>query len=90
MLRIDEHAAESQERFMNVCATLEADTKTTKVAEPGVRSFDNPAKFAQTATVFTAALRDRRFDTALAQLLTVGIGIVAAISDMQPSVPTGN
>lgn len=75
---------------MNVCATLEADTKTTKVAEPGVRSFDNPAKFTQTATVFAAALRDRRFDTALAQLLTVGIGIVAAISDMQPSVPTGN
>lgn len=47
---------------------------------PRVSSFGDPAKFAQLATVFTAALRDHWLDTALAQFLTVGIGIVAAIS----------
>lgn len=43
-------------------------------------SFDDPPKFAQPATLLTAALRDHRLDTAMAQLLTVGIGIVAAIA----------
>ncbi|ALL71384.1 transposase (plasmid) [Paraburkholderia caribensis MBA4] len=64
---------------MNVGTTLEANTKTTKVVEPQVSSFDDPPELPQSTTVLTAALGDYRLDTALAQFLTVGIGIVAAI-----------
>jgi hypothetical protein len=42
---------------MNVGAMIEADTKTPKVVEPHMRTFNNPAEFAQATTMFGAARR---------------------------------
>ncbi len=42
--------------------------------------FNHPAKFAETAAMFGAALRNDRLDAAFAQSLTMRVGIVAPIS----------
>lgn len=75
----DEGAAEFQERFVNVSSTIEANTKTAEVVEPRVSPFNHPAEFAQTVAMFSATLRNHRLDAALAQSLTMRVGIVATI-----------
>lgn len=64
---------------MNVSPTLEANTKTTEVVKPRMSTFDNPAEFAQTTAVFCPAPGDHRFDTALAEPLTMRLGVVATV-----------
>jgi hypothetical protein len=39
----DQATVEFDERFMNVGATLEADTETPEVAQPGMLMLDDPA-----------------------------------------------
>ncbi|MGF6666194.1 hypothetical protein QF000_007927 [Paraburkholderia atlantica] len=64
---------------MNVGAPIEADTETTEVVKPRMRTFNNPAEFAQTTAVFRAAPGDYRLDAALAQPLTMRLGVVATV-----------
>jgi hypothetical protein len=53
-----------------------------------VRPFNHPAEFAQTAARFSATVRSRRPDAALAQSLTTRVGVVATISIDDPGLPT--
>jgi len=76
----DEGATEFEECFVNVGATLKANAKTTKVAEPCVSTLDHPSKFARTSAVLGPALCDHRLDAAFAKFAAMWFGVAAAIS----------
>jgi len=64
---------------VNVGATLKANAKTTKVAEPCVSTLDHPAEFTKTTAVLGPALCDHRLDATFAKFPAVWFGVVAAI-----------
>ncbi|MGF6472600.1 hypothetical protein QFZ89_007851 [Paraburkholderia youngii] len=75
----DEGATEFEKCFVNVGPTFEANAKTTEVVKPRMRTFDNPAEFAQTTAVFCPALGDHRLDAALAKFLPMRLGVIATV-----------
>jgi hypothetical protein len=75
----DERATKFEECFVNVGPTLEANAKTTTVVEPCVSTLGQPAEFAPSVAVFSAASGNHWFDAALAKPLTMLLGVVASI-----------
>ena len=65
---------------MNVATTIEADTKTPEIVEPRVSPFYHPADFAQTAAMFSSTPCDHWPDVTITQVLTMCVGVVAAIA----------
>jgi hypothetical protein len=60
--------------------SLVADAKTVEIMEPGMRPLDDPSILSEPAAVLIAALGEYRFDTPLAQFLSVCFRVVSAIS----------
>ena len=64
---------------MNVVAAVVSGTEASELMKPGQRSFDHPAKDAQSAAVFRVALGENRFDVSLAKQFTMRLRIIATI-----------
>ena len=75
----DQHAAQRQERFVDVGTALEADPEPTELMQPRQRPLHNPAMNSETAAVRRVSFGQDGLDAASAQFLAVGFGIVAPI-----------
>jgi hypothetical protein len=76
----DEAAAEREERLVDVGAAVVADEQPFELVEPGERALDDPAVATQPGAVPSLAAGDLRLDPATAELATVLVVVVAAIS----------
>jgi hypothetical protein len=65
---------------VHVFATLKANAKTTKIAEPCASTLDHLAKFAETIAVLGLALCGHRLDAAFATFPAMWFGVVAAVA----------
>lgn len=59
---------------------LVADSKTMEIMEPGMSTFDYPAIFSNATAMLSAALRENRLDTPIAQFLPVCFGVVSRVT----------
>ena len=64
---------------MDLGQSLVADSQTVEIMEPGMSTFDYPSILSKPAAMFSTALGENRFNTAIAQFLSVCFGVVSAI-----------
>ncbi len=64
---------------MDLCKPFIAHSKTMEIMEPGMSTFDYPSIFSKATAMFSTALGENRFNTAIAQFLSVCFGVVSAI-----------
>ena len=59
---------------MDLGQSLVADSQTMEIMEPGMSTFDYPSILSKSAAMFSAALGEYRFNTPVAQFLSVCFG----------------
>ncbi len=64
---------------MDLGQSLVADSQTMEIMEPGMSTFDYPSILSKSAAMFSAALCENRFNTPIAQFLSVCFGVISAI-----------
>jgi hypothetical protein len=64
---------------MDLRKSLVADSQTVEIMEPSMSTFDYPSILSKSAAMFSAALGEDRFNTAIAQFLSVCFGVVPAV-----------
>ena len=65
---------------MDAGASLIADVEASESMQPGQRAFDDPARLPEAAAVRRPALRQLGPNPPSVQLVTMGLGIVAAVA----------
>ena len=88
LLLADEGAADREECFVDVGATVVAAREAAVVVQPGDAAFDDPALDSEPGAVFggllgAAALGDPRRDAASAQFATVACRVVGAVGQQR-------
>jgi hypothetical protein len=64
---------------MDLRKSLVADSKSMEIMEPSMSTCDYPSILSEAAAMLSAAPRENRFDTPIAQFLPVCFGVVSAI-----------
>ena len=64
---------------MDLGQSLVADSQTMEIMEPCMSTFDYPSILSKSAAMFSAALCENRFNTPIAQFLSVCFGVISAI-----------
>lgn len=75
----EQAATEFEERAVNISTALETSTEATEVMQPGTRAPNDPAILAKAAAMFGPALGSHRLDTAIAQRMSMSLGVGTAI-----------
>jgi hypothetical protein len=81
----DQAAGELEERFVDVGPSFPADPKAPEAMEPGEGSLDHPAVGAESCAV----AGDGGHDASVADLVAVGVVVVAAVGEQRVRLATG-
>jgi hypothetical protein len=76
----DQDAPQCKECFVNIWSFFKANPQTPELVKPTVRTFDNPAKHAQTTAVFGVAFGEHGSNATPPQARAMGFGIVRPIA----------
>ena len=77
----DQAAADREEGFVDVVATLVADAQAAVLVEPGNRALDHPTLFAEPGAVRALRPRDLGLDAAATELAAALARVVGAVAE---------
>ena len=76
----NENTTYFDERFMNVRSAFITNTQSAELVQPTQSAFNHPPINTQAATVFSSPLRENRFNSFAAKLVTMRLRIIAPIT----------